>query len=513
MEELYGEELRTQMLRLLKDRKRSSKAVQRFKFTYKKSNDKVCLTIPMELKVDNMPAYMWDNANTTGGDSNEYVHFKIYDNSFKYISANKDINKGVWSSQYKKFVRHSEDEFLAELKRIYFILLELNRGRYSDGKHVINVFFRKILIHLNEHSRYGFNRLYILSKIDNWAYLLDRTKKTELADIKAVLGKGGLLLRERNFQLKDDAVIVQDDDEYNSFLSRLSEDRKRHNIKKFISEGKLNDLRNGYLLPITSNDVKICEKTQSELKQLVNKYNEELTGGIYKGHLNNYNKVMEYVCFCYANYLYNEKMTQSSDTVYISTYIGCPQTKSLFEKSKYFPKVSDVLRETNVSNKDSIRRILTSLKKQNIEQIVADAEALIMIAEGYGFKLNNIETNGKSRLSIVLKEYSHEDLVKELKRNILQSNLFLPMVSTEDAFDDSPIDYNNVSGSRDYYLNNEFDLQGWKFSDASPKVIEKAHTGFDDIFGLVSACADVVKLERKVESYTSEDWIDLDIYS
>jgi len=33
------------------------------------------------------------------------------------------------------------------------------------------------------------------------------------------------------------------------------------------------------------------------------------------------------------------------------------------------------------------------------------------------------------------------------------------------------------------------------------------------INGLVNACADVVKLERKVESYTSEDWIDLDSYS
>ena len=33
------------------------------------------------------------------------------------------------------------------------------------------------------------------------------------------------------------------------------------------------------------------------------------------------------------------------------------------------------------------------------------------------------------------------------------------------------------------------------------------------ISSLVSACADVVKLERKVESYTSEDWIDLDSYS
>ena len=132
MEEVYGEELRTQMLRLLKDKESSSKAVQRFKFTYKKSDDKVCLTIPTDLKTEDMPAYMWDNA--TGGNNNEYVHFKIYDNSFKYISANKDINKGVWSSQYKKFVRHSEEEFIAELKRIYFILLALNSNRYRGDK-------------------------------------------------------------------------------------------------------------------------------------------------------------------------------------------------------------------------------------------------------------------------------------------------------------------------------------------------------------------------------------------
>ena len=118
-----------EFIELFRD-KDKSKEVQEFNYTYKNTNSEVCLTIPMELKADNMPCYMWDNANTTGGDSSEYVHFKIYDNSFKYISANKDINKGVWSSQYKKFVRHSEEEFIAELKRIYFILLALNSNRY-----------------------------------------------------------------------------------------------------------------------------------------------------------------------------------------------------------------------------------------------------------------------------------------------------------------------------------------------------------------------------------------------
>ena len=277
----------------------------------------------------------------------------------------------------------------------------------------------------------------------------------------------------------------------------MSEDRKRQSIKKFISKSKLDSLRDGWLLPITSSDLNLCEKTQRELKKLVNNYNQELTGGTYNNHLDTYIMVAEYVSLCYINYLVNEKMCKSSDTVYIDKYIGCPNIYTKFTKSKYFPKVSDVSRELNINNRRGIKTILTSIKQLNTKQIVVDAESLIMVAEGYGFKLNNIETNGKSRLSIVLKEYSHEDLVKEWKRNILQSNLFLPMVSTEDAFDDSPIDYNNVSGSRDYYLNNEFDLQGWKFSDASPKVIEKAHTGFDDIFGLVSACADVVKLDNK----------------
>ena len=517
MEEVYGEELRTQMLRLLKDKESSSKAIQRFKFTYKKSDDKVCLTIPTDLKTEDMPAYMWDNANATGGNNNEYVHFKIYDNSFKYISANKDINKGVWSSQYKKFVRHSEEEFIAELKRIYFILLALNSNRYrgdkEKSKHTIDVFFRKILININEYSRYGFNRLYVLGQLKNWRYLYNRTNKTEIESLVSVLGEKGNIVRKRDFQLNKDTIIVQEDSEYNSFLSRLSEDRKRHSIKKFISKSKLDSLRDGWLLPITSSDLNLCEKTQRELKKLVNNYNQELTGGTYNNHLDTYIMVAEYVSLCYINYLVNEKMCKSSDTVYIDKYIGCPNIYTKFTKSKYFPKVSDVSRELNINNRRGIKTILTSIKQLNTKQIVVDAESLIMVADGYGFKLNNIETNGKSRLNIVLKEYSHEDLVKEWKRNILQSNLFLPMVSTEDAFDDSPIDYNNVSGSRDYYLNNEFDLQGWKFSDASPKVIEKAHTGFDDIFGLVSACADVVKLERKVESYTSEDWIDLDIYS
>lgn len=502
-----------EFLELFRD-KEKSKEVQEFNYTYKKTKSEVCLTIPKELKTDDIPAYMWDNANTTGGDSNEYVHFRIYDNSFKYISANKDINKGVWSDQYKTFVRYSEEEFIAELKRIYFILLELNRGRYGEDNHVINVFFRRILIHLNEHSKYGFNRLYILNKLGNWAYLLNRTKKTELESIKDVLGARGSLVRERDFQLKKDTDIVQIENEYNSFLSRLSEDRKRHSVKKFISEDKLGDIKSGYLLPITSDDVKICRHTQLEIKKLVTKYNKELTGGTYNNHLDTYVMVAGYVSLCYSNYLVNEKMCNCLYTVYIDTYIGCTKIYTKFIESKYFPKVSDVVRELNINNRRAIKTILTSIKQLNTGQIVADAEALIMMAEGYGFELNNIESNGKSRLSIVPKEYSKEDLIRELKLELLQNNLNLPNIDIEDAFDlNEPIDYSNAD-KRDYFQNNNFDVQGWKFSDSLPKVIPIVFGNLEDMVDhfkdISSAYAEVVKLERKVEPYTSEGWIDLE---
>lgn len=444
MEEVYGEERRAQMLDLLKDRQESTEAAQEFKFIYKRSNDKVCLTIPSSVKAADMVAYSWDNANTTGGSFEEYENFRVYDNDFEYITANKDINNGIWSTQYKCFRKHSEDEFITELKRIYFILLALNSKRYGDdkekSKHTIDIFFRKILIHLNEYSKYGFNRLYVISQLDNWTYLYNRTKKTEIESLVNVLGVKGNIVRKRDYKLKSDSVIVEVEGEHNSFHSRLSEDRKRHSVKKFISDNKLSSLTEGYLLPITSDDLNICKHSHKELKKLVNSYNEELTGGTYKGHLSTYCIVAEYVSLCYVNFLVNEKTCKSRNTPYIDTYIGCTQIYTQFIESNYFPKVSDVSRELNIDNRRGIKTALTSLKKQNITKIVADAETLIIVAEGYGFELNNINTNGKNRLNIILKEYSKEDLRRELKSKELHSNLNLPNITTKEAFDDEPID-------------------------------------------------------------------------
>ena len=58
-----------------------------------------------------MTAYCWNNAEQVGGDFEEYEYFKIYDNKFQSISANRDINKGIWSKEYHKYVRYTEPQY------------------------------------------------------------------------------------------------------------------------------------------------------------------------------------------------------------------------------------------------------------------------------------------------------------------------------------------------------------------------------------------------------------------
>lgn len=470
-----------------------------FKVAEIKEGGEVCLTIGGEhLKGSSMIGYSWDNSHLLKDDKDSYVNFDIYNHKFLSISANKDINKGLWDEDKKKFIEHTDEQFLCELRKIYFILKILNK---LNELFKIRKFFRHILIHLQENSRYSFNHLYVLDKLNTWDSIYKYGFKGELKDFRGVLGKSGDIIKQRDFKVLEDADLRQIEGEYNSFLSRLSEDRKRHSIGNLFSESILSDLADGYLRPIKASDLNLCEKTHKDVKSLVNNYNKELTGGTYSSHLNNYEDVVDYVTWCYNVYLLNKKTTESLDTVNIeSLYIGCPQSQSLFTETKYFPKVADVLRETSVTNKDSIRRILNSFK-QPIEMVADTAVSILRLAQGFGYELSNIQTNGKNRLSITVNNDYNEDMYRKEMRamELVNANSF-PTVKYEDLkglfIDGEEVVYD---ASMKYYRDNDFNVSEWMFSGAIPDVLpkEQGKELMDLISDLEDSCSSVISLKPK----------------
>ena len=529
---LLSEKEQKQAKKLNKDIKKGKK-IKEFSFRFRKGKeDSICLTIPKKIVSEYRIAYRWDNAE---GDFSEYEYFKIYDNKFKSISANRDINKGAWSKKYNKHINYTEEEFLAELKVMYCILIELNLKRFEtpdESRMKVNLFFRKVIINIQKNSKYVFSRKYVFAQLGKWRFNYLKNPNQTLLQLKRILGNRGKIIRERDFMLREGAVIEQVEGEHNSFLSRLSEDRKRHSIKKLFSSGLISDLRVGYLRPIMTEDLNLCKYSHREIKKAINRYNEELTGGTYNNHLDNYVEVAEYVADCFDVYEFimrsEGKMCKFSNTLYIDTNIRCYNIYTQFTESKYFPKVSDVERELNVGNRRSITKSLQALKRP-IKKYVKYAEPILMLIHFEAYELKNIKTNGKSRLAIVpIENFSRDKLIKIWKakkakedfdkekfdsKSYKQSNLTIIRKYVEDrntgkmvyrkcveidksVFDDYEVDYN---ASLELYRDNDFDVFGWRASEVMPRQFEKEYS--DDLLDLVrdieQSCSSVIELDSK----------------
>lgn len=563
-----GEARRKELLELLsekeqRDSKKLSKEIKKGKkvkgLEFKSKSVKrgsVCLTIPQEIQSSDMVAYCWDNSDKTGGNYDEYVNFKIYENKFQSISANRDINKGFWSEEYNGFISHNEEQFLSELKVMYYTLIELNMKRFKNdtksGNRKVDLFFRSMLIHLQNHSRYSFNRLFVLSKLKVWRFNYAKNPNQSLLKLQDVLGNRGKVVKERDFKLKEDAVIKEVEGEYNSFLSRLSEDKKRYSIKNLFDSGLISDLVDGYLRPIMTDDLNLCKYSHREIKKLVNKYNEELTGGTDNRHLSNYVDVADFVSECFEVYVRCEKMCKVTPTVYIDTYIECDKVYTQFTESKYFPKVSDVVRELNINNRRSITKSLQALKRP-IEKVVENAEAVLMLMDSNSYEIKNINIDGKNRLSIVpTKAVDIKEVVREMRADYIGVDLDSDLLnkpflsSREDEFMDvrdmkryckdekkrvsdlegflDSLSYDMAcdrgSFIKDLWMNhkgldinkvmydvvshwdvdkNLFDIEGWKGSEYRPR---RANEVFDDNSGSES-------MPRQFEKEYSDDLLDL----
>lgn len=339
-------------------------------FTVKPNfNKKVAMTISSsdESFIDvNSVIYRWDNSNTIGGAFNEYKYFNIYENQFQVITANVNINSGVWSQKYKRKIDFNKETFVAELKRLFVIIQHLNKGSHTSQD--VKDFYRKMLIQVNAFSKYKFNYELLFSEYDDWLNEYNNNINTMLDELAKILGKRrkNLIVKERNWNIKPDVIIQDVKGEDNSFLMRLDEDRKYHRASNIFNGEAIEQLRNNVFIPIHKIDAVLCPKTHKAISNGVKFYNIELTGGYTEPHLNNYKEIKEYLMWCYSNFLsFNQKEYKNEDTLYIDTYMRCPQICTVFlicfTNSKFFPKNIDVLNNTSISNKATIKTILNAL--------------------------------------------------------------------------------------------------------------------------------------------------------
>ena len=330
-------------------------------------------------------AYSWDNSNIVGGSSYEYEYFTFYDNEFQSITANVDINDGIWSKQYKKKVRFNPSNFYAELKRLFIILQELNKG-YNE-KDDVRELFRNILIRINRFSGYSFNYEFVMGKYDDWVDEHQKDLKNTLNGLCVVLNtsRKKLIVKTRDWE-KNKEIKMKDDE----FLTKLNEERKLHKIHTILINQISEAIKNNPLRPIMKKELNLCSRTHKEIAEMVDNYNISLTGGKTEPHLNNYNAIFDYVEEC-----------TFYDTSYSDVNIVC-QDLCTFK----FPSQKAIMDSTNIKNKRAVSKIVKAMKGDYNEAKSIANQFIYLLRNPTSFEIERIVSKQKEKTVNCLDEDS-----------------------------------------------------------------------------------------------------------
>ncbi len=405
---------------------------------------RICLTID-----DSKESNVKYSLGGGQGEFSDYTNFRIYEESFKCLTANKDINGGTWSKEHNQKVDYCEETLEAEFKRIFIILLMLNSQFDSDNKLTypfvdkitVRKFYISILNNINEYSVYSFNARYIYDKLDSWTAEFTTDANGMAKNLSDVLGIDAekLFWKKRNWMVLPDNEIEDVEGEYNSFLSRLNEDMSLHIASNIFSEKAKESLlvyqqptddEFAILKPILSED---CNLTRShrEVRDMIKEYNVCLTGGWTTSHIDHYNVIYSDLRDTYEN-------RPDFGVSYITTTnIEDTKSKSFSENGEFIPfklpTQKAISEATGIKTKSSIKKVKDSLNAD-----WDDAEA---IAEKLRFLIHNPTEYDVKRVERVYTTKKEDG--SEIKGKHVDISL-IPNFSKMGTPDENKPDYNEV---------------------------------------------------------------------